>query len=47
MVFSEATLALPILASYAYHKGSWRGRKARKLNVLLNDETAVLPAAQR
>jgi deoxyhypusine synthase len=27
MVFAEATMALPLLASYAYHKGSWKKRK--------------------
>ena len=47
MVYSEATLAFPILASYAYHKGNWRGRKARKLSALLNDARAPLPAALR
>lgn len=27
MVFAEATMALPLLASYAYHRGSWKKRK--------------------
>lgn len=27
MVYSEATLTLPLLASYAYHMGSWKDRK--------------------
>lgn len=27
MVYAEATMALPLLASYAYHKGSWKKRK--------------------
>lgn len=27
MVFAEATTVLPVLASYAYHKGSWKKRK--------------------
>ncbi len=30
MVYAEATSVLPLIASYAYHKGSWRKRKARK-----------------
>lgn len=30
MVFSEATLALPLLAGYAYGKGAWRERSARQ-----------------
>ena len=28
MVFSEATLALPLIAGYAYHKKGWKARKA-------------------
>ena len=31
MVYCEATVALPLLASYAYHKGNWKNREARKL----------------
>lgn len=34
MVYSEATIALPLLASYAYHKGSWKGRKGQRLSRL-------------
>ena len=30
MVFAEATLALPLLAGYAYHKGGWKNRKKRR-----------------
>jgi deoxyhypusine synthase len=30
MVYSEATLSLPLLASYAYHKGSWKNRQKRE-----------------
>ncbi len=29
MVFCEATLALPLIVGYAYHKNAWRDRKAR------------------
>jgi deoxyhypusine synthase len=47
MVFAEASMAFPILAGYAYHKGSWKARKARKFSALLNDEKAVVPAALR
>ncbi len=32
MVYAEATMALPLLASYAYHKGSWKGRKKWELS---------------
>jgi deoxyhypusine synthase len=36
MVFSEATIALPLLASYAYHKGNWKGRKVKRFNRMLD-----------
>jgi deoxyhypusine synthase len=29
MVYSEATLAFPLIAGYAYHKGNWKNREAR------------------
>ena len=35
MVFSEATLSLPILAAYGYHSGGWKKRKRRNYNNLL------------
>jgi len=35
MVFSEATLAVPLIVGYAYHKGAWKSRKAKKWNALL------------
>ncbi len=47
MVYAEATMALPLLASYAYHKGSWKNRAARKWSAFLNDEKAKIPAALR
>ena len=34
MVYSEATIAMPLLASYAYHKGNWKKRKPKKLSLL-------------
>lgn len=40
MVFSEATLAVPLLVAYAYHKGSWKNRRARQGNHVL-DAVAV------
>ena len=36
MVFSEATLALPLIVGYVYHKGTWRARKARHWAKLLD-----------
>src|SRR3954464_15803808 len=40
MVFSEATLAVPLIVGYAYHKQGWKARKAKKWNTLL-ERTAV------
>jgi len=34
MVYGEATVTFPLLASYVYHKGSWKNRKEKKLNSL-------------
>ena len=36
MVFSEATVAFPLIASYAYHKGNWKNRKQKNFNILLD-----------
>jgi len=36
MVFSEATIALPLIASYAYHKGAWKKRSKKNFNNLLD-----------
>jgi deoxyhypusine synthase len=30
MVFAEATIALPLVAGYAYHKGAWRARSEKR-----------------
>ena len=35
MVFSEATLAVPLIAGYAYHKGAWKNRAAKRFARLL------------
>lgn len=34
MVYAEATSVLPLLASYAYHKGSWKKRKKRNFSAM-------------
>ncbi len=34
MVYAEATLALPLLAGYAYGKGSWKNRKPQEFSKL-------------
>jgi deoxyhypusine synthase len=35
MVFSEATLAVPMIVGYAYHKGGWKNRTGKKWSQLL------------
>ena len=35
MVFAEATLAMPLIAGYAYHKGDWKGRTEKRFNDVL------------
>jgi deoxyhypusine synthase len=37
MVFSEATLAVPLIAGYAWHKGAWRQRTPRRLSRVLDN----------
>jgi len=36
MVYSEATLAFPLIAGYAYHKGAWKERKKQELQKLFS-----------
>lgn len=38
MVFSEATVALPLIAGYTYHKRGWEQRKARRFADLYVEE---------
>jgi deoxyhypusine synthase len=35
MVFSEATVAVPLIVGYAYHKAGWKGRAERRWSQLL------------
>ncbi|MCS7239716.1 MAG: deoxyhypusine synthase [Candidatus Bipolaricaulota bacterium] len=44
MVWAEATLVLPILVSYVYHRNTWRARAERRLSDWL-DQPASLPAS--
>lgn len=41
MVYSEATIAMPLIVSYAYHKGAWKKRKERKFSDWLNSEAKI------
>jgi len=43
MVYSEATLAVPLIVGYAYHKAGWKTRSGRKWSSLLESATASLP----
>ena len=36
MVYAEATTVLPLIASYAYHKGNWKKRKKWQLAKIFN-----------
>lgn len=35
MVFAEATIAIPLIASYAYHSQAWKSRKQSKYNTII------------
>lgn len=41
MVFSEATLAVPLIVGYAYHKGSAKGRTEKRWSRLLEPATVA------
>jgi deoxyhypusine synthase len=41
MVFSEATIAVPLIVGYAWHKGGWKARTGRKWNQLLEQPVSV------
>ncbi|MDR3666360.1 MAG: deoxyhypusine synthase [Ignavibacteriaceae bacterium] len=41
MVYAEATIGMPLIAGYAYHKGSWKLRKAKELQKLFISEKAI------
>jgi len=34
MVYAEATIAMPLIAGYAYHKGNWKERKGKEFQKL-------------
>ena len=37
MVFCEATIAFPLIASYVYHRGNWKKRKEKRFNNVLEN----------
>jgi deoxyhypusine synthase len=42
MVFSEATLAVPLIVGYAYHKGGWKKRTAKRWTKVLEPATQAV-----
>jgi deoxyhypusine synthase len=38
MVYAEATIAMPIISGYGYHRGAWKNRKARCYSDFLNKQ---------
>ncbi|MEF8879506.1 MAG: deoxyhypusine synthase [Candidatus Thermoplasmatota archaeon] len=38
MVYAEASIAFPLIASFVYHQSNWKKRKARNLNRLLDQK---------
>jgi deoxyhypusine synthase len=42
MVYCEATIGMPLITGYAYHKGSWKGRKPKEFQKLFTAEKAVV-----
>ena len=45
MVYSEATLAVPLIVGYAYHRGAWQ-RRARRLARVLPAHGTASPVAR-
>jgi len=41
MVYSEATIAMPLIAGYAYHKGAWKNRKGKEFAKLYSSEKII------
>lgn len=46
MVYSEATVAVPLLAGYAYHQGGWRERTRRQLTEVLASTGAAASGSE-
>jgi deoxyhypusine synthase len=42
MVFAEATIAMPLIAGYAYNKGAWKDRKPREYHKIFAEENITL-----
>lgn len=42
MVYSEATIAMPLIAGYAYHKGAWKNRESKEYQKIFLEEKVSL-----
>ena len=42
MIFAEATIAMPLIAGYAYHKGAWKARTEKRFNELFEKVPATV-----
>ena len=47
MVFSEATIAVPLIAGYAYHKNGWKKRKAKEFGAKLDAQNRGAGLAEK
>jgi deoxyhypusine synthase len=41
MVFGELTVSFPLIAGYAYHKGTWKSRKARNFAAIFSKPSTL------
>jgi deoxyhypusine synthase len=41
MVFSEATIAVPLICGYAYHQGAWKKRTGKQWSKALDEVPAA------
>lgn len=46
MIYAEATLAFPMIVSYAYHRGAWKDRRPRQFANLFRKDTIKAPDRQ-
>jgi deoxyhypusine synthase len=40
-VYGEATVTFPLIAGYAYHKGTWKSRKARNFAAVFSKPSTL------
>ena len=42
MVYSEATIAMPLVAGFAYHKGAWKNRTKKEMQKIFNKKDVTV-----